>query len=986
MTTKYISSISSFVGGLFSGLIILSIVTTTYYADHRHHNYSIDLAENFTSKVGSVAIEQSSRYLENASISAQLAHAQLERDPTILEDKEGLKNILASILKTYPSIYSIYVGLPNDNYYQIRRENDPEKYKRSKEMFWRVIEDTNQKTTSLNSGITESTISPYRPTQRPWYKKALAEKEFTWTEDYAFESIQSLGITATIPLIQDGEVIAVIGADITLSDLDTFLSGVEIAPGSKAFIINKNKEVLAYPDENVFLNDNGFYVPQLEKIEPKPILDAYDFHTKKKFDMSVREEGDVFHTTHSIIELNEQRHIIIILDYPETINSEWTLILYAPLKYFWGPKDEIREVVIYISLLILLIAIMVSRYIARHVSTPIRTLANRALTIPSQQGNRNFKLDTGITELIVLSNALQQMQEGEEKLLEVSSSISAEIELEPLFQKAMNAVTYILQADRSTLFLYDNQTQELWSVVAEGVNSKQIRFPCDTGIAGHVFITSDTINITDAYTDVRFNTEIDKKTGYKTKSILCMPIMNKGGESLGVIQVLNKFGGVFTEVDEMRLMAFGAQVAIAIENAQMFNEVKNVKNYNEAVLESMHQGMITTDAQGFVVKANSKAINLFAPLFQAETIWGEQIGVLFTEQNTWISELTQGILEQGGMDEALDAQLSLPDEPSISVNLKVQELKNAKDSRIGCLLLFEDISREKRIKSTMAQYLSKEITDKLFAEEEQMLGGTLQETSVLFSDIRSFTNFTEKNGPQETVRMLNSYFTEMYEQIVKNKGILDKYIGDAIMAVFGTPFPSPEDADNSLQSAIGMIRALKEFNMLRIKDNLDPVAIGIGVNTGEVVAGNIGSDKRMDFTVIGDAVNLAARLESATKVYDTPILISSFTKNALKKDYVLREVDLIVVKGKEEPVAVFEVIDALEQDQQELRQSYMETYKKALANYRKQNWIEAQKGFEKMQEQNSNDQAIAIYMERIHYFVQNPPDENWNGVWVMKGK
>ena len=986
MIKQYISSISSFVGGLFSGLIILSIVATTYYADHRHHNYSISLAENFTSKVGSVAIEQSSRYLENASMSAKLTHAQLERDPSILEDQDALKNILASIIKTYPSIYSIYVGLPNDNYYQIRRENDPAKYKKNQEIFWRIIEDKQQITTSLKTGRSKEDISEYQPTQRPWYKEALSKKDFTWTEDYVFESIESLGITATIPLISDGKVIAVIGADITLSDLDTFLAGVEIAPGSKAFIINKKEQVLAHPNEEVFLNGNTFYVPQLDRVEPKEVLDAYVKHTNKKFDMKVREDGDVFHTTQSIIELDEKRHIVIVLDYPETINSEWTLIVYAPLKYFWGPKDEIREVVLYISLLILLIAIMISRYIARYISTPIRTLADRALVVPSQQGNRDFKLETGIAELIVLSNSLQQMQEGEEKLLEVSSSISAEIELEPLFQKAMNAVTYILQADRSTLFLYDRHTQELWSVVAEGVNSKQIRFPCDTGIAGHVFITSDTINITDAYNDVRFNTEIDKKTGYKTKSMLCMPIINKGGETLGVIQVLNKFEGVFTEVDEMRLVAFGAQVAIAIENAQMFNEVKNVKNYNEAVLESMHQGMITTNAKGFVVKANSKAVELFKPILPNKSILEQEINEFFIDKNSWIAELTQGILENGGNDEALDSQLALPDESSISVNLKIQELKNAQDDRIGCLLLFEDISREKRIKSTMAQYLSKEITDKLFAEEEQMLGGTLQETSVLFSDIRSFTNFTEKNGPQETVRMLNSYFTEMYEQIINHQGILDKYIGDAIMAVFGTPFPSPEDADNSLQAAIGMIRALKTFNALRVKDNLDPISIGIGVNTGEVVAGNIGSDKRMDFTVIGDAVNLAARLESATKMYDTPILISSFTKNALQQEYSLREVDLIVVKGKEEPVAVFEVLDSLEEEQQLVRKSYMKTYEKGLDAYRKQNWTTAKVDFETILEKNSNDKAASIYIERINYFLENPPDANWNGVWVMKGK
>ena len=142
-----------------------------------------------------------------------------------------------------------------------------------------------------------------------------------------------------------------------------------------------------------------------------------------------------------------------------------------------------------------------------------------------------------------------------------------------------------------------------------------------------------------------------------------------------------------------------------------------------------------------------------------------------------------------------------------------------------------------------------------------------------FSDIRSFTSFSERNGPQETVKMLNEYFDVMYDVITGNEGILDKYIGDAIMAVFGAPFKSPNDVDNALQAAIGMTKPYVN-SIRKDEEGKELIDIGIGISTGDVVSGNIGSPKRMDYTVIGDGVNLAARLEGATKAYQTQILIS----------------------------------------------------------------------------------------------------------------
>jgi adenylate cyclase len=180
---------------------------------------------------------------------------------------------------------------------------------------------------------------------------------------------------------------------------------------------------------------------------------------------------------------------------------------------------------------------------------------------------------------------------------------------------------------------------------------------------------------------------------------------------------------------------------------------------------------------------------------------------------------------------------------------------------------------------------------------------------VLFSDIRGFTTHTERLGAQGTVAMLNEYFTLMVDCIQHEGGMLDKFIGDAIMAGFGIPVAHDDDVDRAMRASIAMIRELRRWNVQRLAEGKLPIDIGIGLNTDVVVSGNIGAKKRMDYTIIGDGVNLAARLESACKQYAAKILISEFTQKKLRGTYRMREVDLVVVKGKTQPVAVFEAVD-----------------------------------------------------------------------------
>ena len=194
----------------------------------------------------------------------------------------------------------------------------------------------------------------------------------------------------------------------------------------------------------------------------------------------------------------------------------------------------------------------------------------------------------------------------EMEFVDLVADITSEIDLDALLLRVMTEATAMLDAERSTLFLHDPRASELVARVAEGNDGvDEIRFPDSVGIAGTVFTSGETINIPHAYADLRFNPTFDAQTGFFTRSILCVPLVNKAGDTIGATQALNKRGGPFTAEDEQRLRAFTAQVAIALENAKLFDDVQRVKNYNDAVLESMTNGVVTLDNEGQVVTCNA---------------------------------------------------------------------------------------------------------------------------------------------------------------------------------------------------------------------------------------------------------------------------------------------------------------------------------------------------------------------------------------------
>jgi len=636
------------------------------------------------------------------------------------------------------------------------------------------------------------------------------------------------------------------------------------------------------------------------------------------------------------------------------------------------------------------------------ICVPIKTVKGNiigvAQTLNKKKG-RFTKADVGLLEAMTTqaSIALQSTQfvekmkitrKNELEFLDIVSDVTSEIDLGAMLAKVMGEATRMLQADRSTLFLNDEKTNELFSRVAMGDSIGEIRLPNHLGIAGAVFTSGTSVNIPHAYADLRFNPSFDKQTGYFTRSILCVPVINKTGKMIGVTQVLNKQGGPFTDEDEQRLKAFTAQVAIGLENAKLFDDVQNMKNYNESMLESMSNAVITTDDTGKIVTCNAAGHRILH--VGDNGILGCQAEDYFTGPNSWLMDKLKKVDDEQVSDLIMDAEIVVgsgdtEEHETLSVNVTFLPLMDAEQKKLGSMVMIEDISSEKRMKSTMSRYMDPALADQMMSGGGDIMGGVDTVATVLFSDIRSFTTITEALGAQGTVALLNEYFTIMVDCITDEGGMLDKFIGDATMAAFGIPVAHDDDEDRAVRASIAMIVKLWEWNKVREENGLMAIDHGIGLNTGKIVSGNIGSPKRMDYTMIGDGVNLAARLESACKQYSAHLLISEFTRAKLKGTYRIRDIDDVIVKGKTEPVGVYEVLDYHSEETFPNLMDNVNYFNEGRKSYRSGHWDKAISSFKECLKANPADALSNTYIERCLTLKKSKP-KDWQGVWVMTSK
>jgi adenylate cyclase len=298
---------------------------------------------------------------------------------------------------------------------------------------------------------------------------------------------------------------------------------------------------------------------------------------------------------------------------------------------------------------------------------------------------------------------------------------------------------------------------------------------------------------------------------------------------------------------------------------------------------------------------------------------------------------------------------------------------------------FTEERNKKAIKGTFEKYVSPSVVNEILKDPVNLqLGGRKQKMSVLFSDVRGFTTISEKLDPTALSDVLNAYLTPMTKIVFDTKGTLDKYMGDAIMAFFGAPINYPEHAKMACLCAIKMMEKLREIQIDFEKRSLPKIDIGIGINTGDMSVGNMGSDIVRSYTVMGDSVNLGSRLEGINKEYGTNIIISEFTFEEVKNDFLTREVDWVRVKGKNKPVRIFELVGL--KNQPEDVQKVTSLFSVGFELYHQMKWQEAIAHFESAITLNPQDGLSILYKERCEEYLNNPPPTDWDGVHTMTTK
>jgi adenylate cyclase len=304
-------------------------------------------------------------------------------------------------------------------------------------------------------------------------------------------------------------------------------------------------------------------------------------------------------------------------------------------------------------------------------------------------------------------------------------------------------------------------------------------------------------------------------------------------------------------------------------------------------------------------------------------------------------------------------------------------------------LVYSTITEQKekyRIRKIFQHYVSPSIVDKMLDSGQlPEFGGERRDLTVLFSDIRRFSHFSEQHEPEFVVSRLSDYFTEMVDIIFKHEGTLDKFVGDEIMAIFGAPLYYENHAERACHAALEMSERLRLMQQRWAAANQEVFEIGIGINTGKAVVGNLGSEQLFDYTVIGNEINLGARIESANKVYQTTILLSENTFLQVQDKAKAREIDHIRAVGLQNPVRIYELrsMETLPEIEQEL---IIDAFAEGLRLYRSRNWGEALKTFRRILRHFPNDEPSRVYTVRCLNFLEHPPAPDWDTIYDLKEK
>ena len=489
-----------------------------------------------------------------------------------------------------------------------------------------------------------------------------------------------------------------------------------------------------------------------------------------------------------------------------------------------------------------------------------------------------------------------------ETLFDISVAISSVLDVEELCEDVLWRSVGILNASKGVILLQSEGSPILnplanfnWVEDIPMLSKKLTIFKSiDENKTGEVF------------------TENQKKPIQKKlneQNLIIAPISAKN-KTQGYMVLCNKETrkGIepFSATDLDLLTALCNQAAVAMENAKLFKEITKEKQFNESILGSIATGVITLDNLGEVDSINSAGLKILKT--EKDNVVGNHYMYLF-EKDEELLELVANSEIENKVSSELGISLNTVSKDTV-INASVSPRLDPEGNKQGSVVALEDISDVSKVKNTFKRYVSKQVVDELLGDDGKLnLGGEQREVTILFTDIRGFTSMSEKMKPERVVTTLNEYFSDMIDIVFKNNGTLDKIIGDELMVLYGAPISGDNDTVRAVETAVEMQHKIKELNIDRKKRKEPPILVGAGINKGLVVSGNIGSRDLMDYTVIGDTVNVASRLCAAAGPGE--IMVSSSVYGATKKEFSYDKLEPIKVKGKEKKVPVFLINDKM---------------------------------------------------------------------------
>ncbi len=560
----------------------------------------------------------------------------------------------------------------------------------------------------------------------------------------------------------------------------------------------------------------------------------------------------------------------------------------------------------------------------RQLAVDLRNVLKQQREALQEQG---FRLPPGTTttlgdmakRLEVAGNRLGVMEHqlGQYRALaDIAALINSSLDLTQVLNETMDTIIQLTGAERGYLMLRNEETGEFEFRIARNVDRQTLDssdFEVSRSVVMRVAEGGEPILTTNAQEDQRFQ-HAESIVSYSLRSILCVPLQLKG-EVTGVIYTDNKVhAGLFTEDTRDLLLAFANQAAVAIENARLFarvkaslDEISEMKNLQDNIFASIASGVITTDDMDRVTLINRRAQQILN--HEGDDMVTHSLYDVLPPLDSRFDMMVEQVRRTDEPLTGIEFETELEPRGKLNLSMNFSPLKDAYAHTQGVAIVVDDLTEAKRREAQIAgvrRYLPTEVVDGIRSADELKLGGTRQVISILFADIRGFSTFSERLDPEKLVEIINSYMTIASDAIHQQQGVIDKFMGDAVMALYNTPLRPQEDhALRAVRSAAMIISDMRAYHETVAKE--DRLSFGIGVHTGEAVVGNVGSPDRLDYTAMGDSVNLAKRLQEVAKPLQ--ILLSDDTYNVVKDYITANELEPVQVKGRTQYTKVYELVD-----------------------------------------------------------------------------